>query len=870
MSNFDFLKEYDYDLWNWGDKLEHDLKVAPSSVEANATRFLERVLELLIDETGTEVDSTKEYYYKLDAVYRGGHIKYGFKNSIYDAYKLRNRIHNTNSREIEKIEVPMAKQLHKKLFYIGKKLYTDFYSQNNIVPVFVPVEVDTSLDELELIDIPDFPEITDIHYDNCIICGKPNRSSDSLCCSKCNRVMDNANTFISVRNHFGKTGKFTKYDLIEFGIPEGYANQFINSLVREDMLKVTGNEITFNNIGLDAYLSKIDNYINICELVTKFGEDKILASEIKETYEYRQGSRKNEPFNQFYKIVNEEIVNKFERDLLTTENIWKSIEYTAITENQLSRWYKRELGQYTRGNVNDSFILLNDLLKREYLDLKREGVPENTIRAELNVNKEIYDFWKKYDSDFISNLEEIKMDLIFKAIDESKSDDEIIEVAGITKKEFDDIMKVANFNDSPLARGYNKEVESRKKSFIKFLKNNDLEPACHLANFTLDDFYKYYDSADFDSEFFTQSTRILMDKFLAQRRLGKTRNEATDYIGIKKIYVDRWLKRSMYADFRKEELNITVNLILKGFKNNKSLDEISEVSGISVAGIERFLRVGADGDETFKPLFEYYENEMIPQKLDDFLKEFKIKPIRKALDASHLKQGELDKYYELGKNGDERFAGFYEEFYKAKKSTYIYFYLEKEKSHEIAMRESQLTDEEYLESKDELDNRIMSIRFIIVCNALLDEKTSNVIAKEAHCSVDDLYDWYFKGKEGDENYEEFYDVFHKGYIKPKVSSFKRKLDEGASIHGLIKSNKNKITKKDVDIWIEHGLIDPKITIETKKDEEDEEDDDEKPKNSINKVDIGKIKKSSDNRSTLGRVNDTDYDVEELKKQILKK
>ena len=90
MSNFDFLREYDYDLWNFGDKLEHDLILSPASVVTNATRFLERVVELLIDETGTEVDLSKEYYYRLDAVYREGHIKFGFKQSISDAYQLRN------------------------------------------------------------------------------------------------------------------------------------------------------------------------------------------------------------------------------------------------------------------------------------------------------------------------------------------------------------------------------------------------------------------------------------------------------------------------------------------------------------------------------------------------------------------------------------------------------------------------------------------------------------------------------------------------------------------------------------------------------------------------------------------------------------
>ena len=360
-----------------------------------------------------------------------------------------------------------------------------------------------------------------------------------------------------------------------------------------------------------------------------------------------------------------------------------------------------------------------------------------------------------------------------------------------------------------------------------------------------------------------------MDKFLAQRKLGKTRDEALKFIGLKEIYVHRWFTRSIYSDFKDEELKITVNLILRGFKNNKTLDEISEVSGISIKGIERFLRLGARGDEVYKPLSEYYEEVIIPEKLENFMNANKTKPIRKSLELSHLKQGELDKYYELGKNGDERFEEFYNKFYSYKKGNYVYN-MDKGKGHDIAMRESLLTEEEYLESKEELDDLARKLKFSIVFDALKDRKTSNVIAKRANCSVEDLYDWYFKGKDGDEDYVEFYEIFHKAYVRASVVPMQEKIDnENADIDVLIRSNKDKFTKKDVEIWIKHGLIDPKINIKSK--DEDNEEEDEKPKKgTVKKVNIGKFAKANDNRSSLGRFNNKDYDPNELKRQILKK
>ena len=155
---------------------------------------------------------------------------------------------------------------------------------------------------------------------------------------------------------------------------------------------------------------------------------------------------------------------------------------------------------------------------------------DNNIKVQLNVSNEMYDFWIKYDPKFIDNLNEIKIDLLTKAITEGKTKDEIISSAGVTQKEYGDLVKVADFHGTDFSKIRNQEIESRKSAFLKFLKSNDLKSSCHLAKFTLDDFYQYYDASDASSQFYTKSTRILMDKFLAQRRLGKTRKQAMEFI----------------------------------------------------------------------------------------------------------------------------------------------------------------------------------------------------------------------------------------------------------------------------------------------------------------------------------------------------
>ena len=872
MSNFDFLRNYDEDLYKAGINIEKNVSTSPAAVLSYATPFLERVLELLMAEIGQKFNRRKEFYYQLDAVHRAGKIKYGFKQNIYGAYQLRNRIHD-NIDEMERSEFFIAQQLHQKLFHIAKKLYEDFFPDKDRygeVPSFRPIEIAPSDDKLELIKIPDFPEIIDIDYDYCIICGKSNHISNSLCCHECNRVLDNANNYISIRNYLGTDKPFTKQQLIDYGIPEGYVNQFISSMVRENMLHAKGIYYSFNSMHLDEFLRKIDNYIAICELITKFREDKISPGVIKTTREYKEGSLKHEPFHQFYTIINREIVKMFERDLFKTENILNSIAYTTITQRQLDRWYDLELARYKKGQVNKSFVLYNRLLIEDYLSLKRLGMMEGDIKQQLNVTDKIYGFWLQFDNNFEAKVKQIKIDLLKDAILDGKTRDEVLLYAGVTSKEYDDLVKVSNYKNDDFSKLRNKEIESRKRQFVKYLLNFDLRIACKKAKITLEDFYEHYESGDIKSEFHVRSTGILMDKFLLQRSRGRSSAQAMEIVGIKKKYLDHWNSWPEYEDFRDNHLDIKIDLVIKGFKQKKSLIEIAKFSEMSVDAIKRNIMViGNLGSEKFRRLYEFYSKKVLPGVLSEFLEIADSKSIRKAIESVDLTEDEINHYYQLGKDGDESFTEFYHDFYEIKKGTYV-LQIDKGKSHKIAMRESHLTEEEYIESKDDFDVMLRLTKFTIILDSIRNNKTSNVAASRAGCSVDDIYNWYFRGKNDEEGYVEFYEAFHKGYVKPSIKPIQKMLDsEQSSYETIIRSNKDKFTRRDVEIWIEHGLITQKVVhISSKDDDEDEDEEDDKKK--VKKINIRTPSRPHRKRSSAGLLKDNDMDVEKLKKEILKK
>ncbi|WP_407376138.1 hypothetical protein [Methanobrevibacter sp.] len=869
MSNFDFLKDFDETLWKLGNRIEKQVNISPSGVKADSTTFLEHILKKLLAMAGMKYNSRKNFTDQVDAVFRSElKMSNSYREKIKNAYNYRNKIHD-EFEEIEKHEFQDALQLHEKLFYIARKFYRDYnddYDAYKGVPEYKPLKLDFSDDEVELVRVPDFNHIVDVRYDYCVICGQPNHLNYSIYCHKCSRVIENANTFISIRNAFGKDARFTKEDLMEYGIAEGYANQFINSMVREDMLRVMGRFITFNNMHLDEYLTKIDNYIAVGELITRFREDKITPSEIKKSMEYKRGSFRQEPFYQFFKIINQEIINKFEKDILTTEDIKRSIEYTTITQNELKRWYDIQLAQYKKGNINESFVVFNDLLKENYIELKRTGMSDKEIRKTLNVNDVVYGFWCYYDSEFESEIKQIKIDLLIKAIQDGKTKADIIDAAGVTPKEYDDLVKLSEFKGNEFARLRNQEIETRKKDFVRYLKSNDLKHSCSLAKFSLDDFYDYYEKEYENSYFFKRTTEILMDKYLAQRRLGKTKEDAVEIVGIKKEYLDRWLSRTQYSDFKDDDLKVTVSLILRGLKRKQPLSEIAEIAGVKENAIRTYVKLGGRGSNVYAPLFEYYEAEIVPQKLERFTEIIATKSIRKALDATDLTFEEIDRYYNLGKSGDERFVQFYEDFLDKKKLHYVY-YKNNGKSHKIAMRESRLTAEEYEECRDELEGISRKIKFNIVLETIASDKTSNVAASKAGCSVDEIYEWYFRGRDGDEDYRQFYENFHKGYVRPNIEPLQKIMDtEQFKVDNLIRSNKEHFTKRDFEIWMKNGLINVDVIhIES---DDDEDEDDEKTRDTVKLK--TRVKNPNSKRSSLGRLDSNDYDVEELKRQILRK
>ena len=855
MSNFDFLKDFDEQLWKLGNRIENEINSSPSAVKADATPFLEHILIKLLQKVNKKYNPRKDFYSQLDSIYRVGLIPYNFKNNIYSAYILRNKIHD-DFDEIEKDEYYVALKLHKKLFYIAKKFYRDFnddYDEYIGVPDYKPLELDTSDDEIELIEERDFSQMLDISYDYCIACGEPNHSHYSIYCIQCNRLMDNANNFISLRNTFGKDAKFTKEDLIEYGMSEGYINQFLSSLVRENILTVKGRFITFNNLHINEYLAKVDKIIAVGELLSKFIYNEITPKEIRQTSEYKKGSFNQEPYVKFFNLVNREIINKFEKDLLTSDNVWDSIEFSAISKKQLHRWFEINLNNYKKNILNESFICYNQLLINDFLNLKRQRISDAEIMDELNITPKIYDFWFEFSEDFLDNLVDIKKELIIQGLNDGKSKEEILEFADVTLKEYDDLVKRSDVESDEFSKIRNKEIKRRKENFIKYLKNNGLEDSIKLAKLSADDFDKLY-VEDINSNFYCSVTSILMDKYLAEKRKGKSKLEISDAIGLDIKYIDYWFKRShsLHDEFKDENIHVTLDLIERGFRDKKSKNEIVEIADISLNTLNKFLELGKNGSSKYVGLYKYYEHEVIPELMNNLLDAFKNKKLKKALKLSQLSYGEFKHYYNLSKQCQNDFWVRYNELRLNKFSSGIF-----EKEKDKALRNADLTEEElnelnqlgredkffcdfyrdYLKyrincflsevifdnkskseafkiadlSEDEIDGDLDEMIFEARVSAaimLIHKKyTTKQIAKSINVKIEDIFDWFLKGRNGDEMFEDFSDFYYNAYVRPGSFSIQMGLNMGIPLKKVLNMSKKNLTIEDYEFWLEHGFLD---------------------------------------------------------------
>ena len=210
-------------------------------------------------------------------------------------------------------------------------------------------------------------------------------------------------------------------------------------------------------------------------------------------------------------------------------------------------------------------------------------------------------------------------------------------------------------------------------------------------------------------------------------------------------------------------------------------------------------------------------------KLLNFINEIERKPFKKSLDVSDLTLDEFNKYYDLGREGVNPYDQFYESYLSLKIDIYVN-QIVSGTNHRKALQKSNLDQIEFDQFKSTIDEMILDYRIEIVMNEILNDQTTEIAAKHAGVSFDDIYDWYYKGK-SDDKFKEFSEFFYNHYMEPNLLYFNEMVLEGKPIELLLKIFEDDFTNKDFKIWQEEGLIEKEdivVNLDENKYDNDEE------------------------------------------------
>ncbi len=802
MTNFDFLKNFNKELYEIGVKLEEDVIKSPRAVTADATLFLECLVKDIYRITHNKLDPNLiSFYKKTDNLYRLGEITYIYKGKLQDAYNLRNKIHNENLNE-EK-EKKLAYDLHKRLYYISKKYFRDY------------------CDEEKFIQIPDYkkPTQVDIHFDTCIICGSSNLKSISNMCKNCNQKIENANFMLSVQNTL-QDYNFTRDDLIELGIDEGRSILLLMDLSKYNAVTNHGHYYTINQEKFDDYLSEINLYVEIGTLITKFYKDEIEPVEIKKTDEYIKGSQNQKPYREFYKLVNRKLEKTFEDNLLKFEDIAKSMKLSSMDEREVQHWFYREKESFIDGSLNEPFILYNEIMINDFFRLKKKGLDDKEALKELKLSYDIYYFWLNQfmGGGFYKKSRNVKREIIIKELKKNRTLNDAIDIAGMSREEFDKMYLLSKDSNDEFYKKFEKEyTQKRQRLLIKHLQKHNLNKAIKLSKITRTEFLRwYYQEESNYSDFYKKTTQLLMEKYLFYRRIGWNKKGILKHINVSKDMYDSWSRHSeldIFNNFKNKNSEITASLVKKGLVINGIKEGKGKEEAIFSANMtpREFLEIYNTSKKEKTDFHLRFDLEYEKSRKKKFIKHIEKEDFYNSILKSEISQKDFNKWYV--KDQDTFIASnIPSEFYLTTTKALMEKYLQARrdgKNKPDAAKSVGLSNtiiNRWLKHPEfdlfyEFSRENKQVTIDLVVEGFKANKTKSEVSVIYDIPVKTIEDYIELGKNGFIKYEELFDLYENNVIPNHLDVFLNYFKNKSFNKSLKKA---KLTKKEVYYYSKLG------------------------------------------------------------------
>ncbi|MDO5810170.1 MAG: hypothetical protein Q4Q37_03665 [Methanobrevibacter sp.] len=814
---FDFLKNFNSEAYEIALQIEDEVTTSPASIKTYATTFLECiVMDMLVKSGNGNINPMATFTAKVKKLSMFNVIKYSFETQLLNAYKLRNTAHYSLKKTAEE-DRRLALELYEKLFHIAWRYFDEFggneYGYLGKPKYVAPFREN---DDKELVEVPNIERMEKI-YDHCIICGRRNNSHYHNLCSDCNNRIEHVEDVINLKNHF--EDRFNKRHIVDLGYSKPYSDALIRELLNEGLITKIDKSYEFNDEAFKDYLDEIEMYGEIEEVLSEFASGKLTLRDMKSTDYYLKGMKSIRPFTQLYRIVSDAVFREFISQLALGIEIEDIISNTTITHEEITSWYAEQLRLLERGVKNDDFINYNRISIDSYIKLRRTGKTHDEIIGELHLPGDIVNFWltthvKELDY-FKDEIDDALIDLILMKISENKTKNEILNEMDITQ---DDLYTLLS-NHPEFERIYARDYErKRRNDFLYYLKDNNLTSSIEKSHLDKDEVDGWLKSGERDFElgheselagFYESTICQLMRLYIKYRKSALPKKEAASKIDRSTKTIDNWLRRDdreIFTMFQDECRNITLDIIMSGIKKGLTLKQAASLGDMSQNNLMKIIRRGEAGEEKYIKLYGVYKNRYVPRQLKAFLEKIRTSKYKKALKSAHLTEDELNKFYIMGLKGISTFKGFTDEYFNYKLENYSKEVIQKGKTPQRAARNVNFIEEDFKYRQDEIDNVIIQKKLDIIMPMLEESYHLKYIAGKVNMDIEELFNWYIQGYEGDERFHEYCESYWENRVQPAVDDFQSLFDKGISEKFFLKYILRKNVIPEYRFWKSLGLF----------------------------------------------------------------
>jgi len=237
-----------------------------------------------------------------------------------------------------------------------------------------------------------------------------------------------------------------------------------------------------------------------------------------------------------------------------------------------------------------------------------------------------------------------------------------------------------------------------------------------------------------------------------------------------------------------------------------TLKQAASLGDMSQNNLMKIIKRGEAGEEKYIKVYEVYQNRYIPRQLKVFVEKIKTSKHKKALKAAHLTEDELNKFYIKGLMGISTFKSFTDEYFTYKLENYAREIIQKGKTTQRAARNVNFIEEDFKYRQKEIDNVIIQRQLEIIMPMLDEGYHLKYIAGKVSMDIDELFDWYIQGYNGDERLSEYSESYWQNRICPAIDDFQSLFDKGISEKFFLKYILKKNVIPEYKFWKSIGLF----------------------------------------------------------------